>query len=424
MAYQKLIGSFMNKFSNADEAVLWMEKRTKSKHDIAHFKTYLKSINNPQYQLHCIHIAGTNGKGSTTSFITSILEAAQYTVGTFTSPYLISHYDRICIHQVPIETTVFLNIVNEYYEQWIQWDLSMFEIDLCIAIQYFILKKVDICVIETGIGGRLDATNVFHSLLSVITNIGMDHMQILGNTLQAIAYQKVGILNENGILFTSEHKKECLDVFQKEVEQKHGQMIVTDVCENIHGGFTQSIIFDYQNMKDIVLSFHAQYQCDNAALAIEVITYMQKIGYQIDQDQIYKGLKKAVWNGRFEIIRQDPLVILDGAHNIDGVHALVKSLNNSKQKWNILYGALMDKQYLEMYQALTPIANKIIICEVQNTRHMDIEAFQHFDQAEISSDAYASLATLWSKKEPLLICGSLYFISDMRKFIFSSFVKE
>ena len=164
------------KFQQADAVIRIIEQRKNRGYGLEHFKQYMASLGNPQNQLKSIHIAGTNGKGSTTNDIRSILQTAGYKVGSFTSPYMITHLDRIRINDQDIREDAFVDIANRYYDSWMEWDLSMFEIDMCIAVIYYLEEAVDFCVFETGLGGRLDATNILIPLVSVITNIGMDHM--------------------------------------------------------------------------------------------------------------------------------------------------------------------------------------------------------------------------------------------------------
>ncbi|MPN07446.1 Folylpolyglutamate synthase [bioreactor metagenome] len=181
-------------------------KKTSMKSHPDDFKRLINDLGNPQWQLKCLHVAGTNGKGSVTNYLRSILQQAGYRVGTFTSPHLIVHNDRIRINDVYISDEELLSIANEHDQFWKDYDLSMFEIDMVISILYFLRQRVDYVVYEVGMGGRLDPTNIIHALASVIVNIGLDHMEYLGDTLDKIAYEKAGIIKENGLVFTAEDK--------------------------------------------------------------------------------------------------------------------------------------------------------------------------------------------------------------------------
>ena len=314
------------RFQKAEDVIAIIEQRKNRGYGLDHFKQYMVSLGNPQNRLRSIHIAGTNGKGSTTNDIRSILQAAGYKVGSFTSPFMITHLDRIRINNQDIREEAFLGITNRYYDSWMEWDLSMFEIDMCIAVFYYLEEQVDYCVFETGLGGRKDATNILQPLVSVITNIGMDHMEFLGDTLEKIAKEKAGIVKEGIDLITAEDKECCLQVFQKHTASAHAQCIKAGEISNIQET-ADGLSFDYGNLKDVALYGKARYQCRNAALAIEVCLYLQRQGHiRLTEAQLRTGLHQAVWIGRFETISKEPLIILDGAHNADGIHALCETL--------------------------------------------------------------------------------------------------
>ena len=314
------------RFQKAEDVIAIIEQRKNRGYGLDHFKQYMASLGNPQNRLRSIHIAGTNGKGSTTNDIRSILQAAGYKVGGFTSPFMITHLDRIRINNQDIREEAFLGITNRYYDSWMEWDLSMFEIDMCIAVFYYLEEQVDFCVFETGLGGRKDATNILQPLVSVITNIGMDHMEFLGDTLEKIAKEKAGIVKEGIDLITAEDKECCLQVFQKHTASAHAQCIKIGEISNIQET-ADGLSFDYGNVKDVALFGKARYQCRNAALAIEVCLYLQRQGHlRLTEAQLRAGLHQAVWIGRFETISKEPLIILDGAHNADGIHALCETL--------------------------------------------------------------------------------------------------
>ena len=200
-------------FQNSEEVITYITSRTKSKYGLSAFKEYMRSMGNPQYRLSCVHIGGTNGKGSTTDFLRSILQTAGYTVGTFTSPHLESHHDRIRINDVPISDEDLVAYANRYSEDWDKYGITMFEIDMFLSVMYFLEHKADIVLYEVGLGGELDATNIIDPLVSVITTIGYDHMDYLGNTIEEIAGAKAGIIKPNRPLITHERKSSCLQVF-------------------------------------------------------------------------------------------------------------------------------------------------------------------------------------------------------------------
>ncbi|MGX8833612.1 bifunctional folylpolyglutamate synthase/dihydrofolate synthase [Amedibacillus sp. YH-ame6] len=407
-------------FENANEIISIIEQRKNRGNGLAHFQEYMDSIGSPHAQLKVIHVAGTNGKGSTTNDIRSILQEANYQVGTFTSPYMITHLDRIRINDNYISETDFLEIVNEYYDSWMTWNLSMFEIDMCIASVYFSRKNVDLCVFEVGLGGRLDMTNILTPMVSVITNIGMDHMELLGNTYEKIAVEKAGIMKENVPLFTAEKKESCLQIFQTIAKEKHSKVVQTSDITNVHNQ-NGVISFQYKDYDNVTLSSGARYQCLNAALAIEVITYLKEHHDIIcDEHAIRSGLQMASWAGRFEVVCEIPRIILDGAHNTEGIQALCESIQDIHNPV-VIFSVLKDKNFHSMLDELQKISDYIILTQLQhNERALDIYEIQESDMIHLVYNMEDALQQAIALHRPIIITGSLYFISDVRKL----FMKE
>ena len=393
-----------------------IEQRKNRGYGLDHFKQYMASLGNPQNRLRSIHIAGTNGKGSTTNDIRSILQAAGYKVGSFTSPFMITHLDRIRINNQDIREEAFLGITNRYYDSWMEWDLSMFEIDMCIAVFYYLEEQVDFCVFETGLGGRKDATNILQPLVSVITNIGMDHMEFLGDTLEKIAKEKAGIVKEGIDLITAEDKECCLQVFQKHTASAHAQCIKAGEISNIQET-ADGLSFDYGNLKDVALYGKARYQCRNAALAIEVCLYLQRQGHiRLTEVQLRTGLHQAVWIGRFETISKEPLIILDGAHNADGIHALCETLKQMEDV-QVLFSVLKDKNFEAMLQELETVCGEILVVPFYNERALDVRLLEGRKHIHLMESYERAIPHALQKVKPLVITGSLYFISDVRKYL-------
>ena len=400
-------------YHNVDVLIAEIEGRKNRGYGLSHFQAYMESIGNPHLDLCAIHVGGTNGKGSTTNYVRAILQATGYRVGSFTSPYLITHRDRIRINDIEISKADFLKIANDYYASWIEWDLSMFEIDMCIASVYFKQQKVDYCVFEVGLGGRLDATNVLQPLLSVITNIGMDHSELLGNSYTAIAKEKAGIIKEGIPLVTAEKKAECRSVFAEIAKEKHSEVHVLKPienrrCENLH------ILFDYGDHKQIKLATAADYQCENAALAIEAVSLLHE-RLHISEEILRQALAAAQWKGRFEIVRQEPLVILDGAHNAEGIQALCDSLKNIHNPV-IVFSVLKDKNFTVMLEKLMRITDTLIVTKLQHERAYDMDRLaQQYDVCYIE-DSKAAIKQACAMKRAVVITGSLYFISEVRAY--------
>ena len=394
------------RFQKAEDVIAIIEQRKNRGYGLDHFKQYMASLGNPQNRLRSIHIAGTNGKGSTTNDIRSILQAAGYKVGSFTSPFMITHLDRIRINNQDIREEAFLGITNRYYDSWMEWDLSMFEIDMCIAVFYYLEEQVDFCVFETGLGGRKDATNILQPLVSVITNIGMDHM----------AKEKAGIVKEGIDLITAEDKECCLQVFQKHTASAHAQCIKAGEISNIQET-ADGLSFDYGNLKDVALYGKARYQCRNAALAIEVCLYLQRQGHiRLTEVQLRTGLHQAVWIGRFETISKEPLIILDGAHNADGIHALCETLKQMEDV-QVLFSVLKDKNFEAMLQELETVCGEILVVPFYNERALDVRLLEGRKHIHLMESYERAIPHALQKVKPLVITGSLYFISDVRKYL-------
>ena len=395
-----------------------IEHRKNRGNTLEHFKNYMESIGNPHKDIKAIHIAGTNGKGSTTNYIRSILQSAGYKTGSFTSPYIITHRDRIRINDIYISEEKFVEIAQQYYDSWMKWDLSMFEIDMVIACIWFKEQQVDVAVFETGLGGRLDFTNILTPMVSVITNIGMDHMELLGDTYEKIAEEKAGIIKEGIDVITAERKEECLHVFFQHAKNMKSTCICTE--EVIPVWKDKHLYFNYKGYRDIALSTKAEYQCSNAALALETIFYLHEHKkLHVTQEQMRKGLYEAVWIGRFEVLREEPLFIIDGAHNSHGIKALCNSLKGI-QDIQVIFSVLKDKNFEEMLQQLETITKDITVCPFMNARALDIHILENRPHITVKDSYEIAIQEALKKEKPIVVTGSLYFISEVRKWIYDT----
>jgi dihydrofolate synthase/folylpolyglutamate synthase len=284
---------------NSIEKVLTIERKAKD-FGLEGVKKFLSIIGNPEKRLKIIHVAGTNGKGSVCAMISSVLDEAGFKVGMFTSPHLIKVNERIRINDELISDENFKRIADFIYETEKKNNVSLtfFETLTVMAFIYFNEKKVDYAVMETGMGGRLDATNVSKPIISVITNIGLEHKDVLGNTIKEIANEKAGIIKPNTTVVTST-KGKALSVIENIAEKHNSKLVVAKKLSNIE------------------LRLKGEYQKENASTAFAVL---KELG--LNEDIILKGLKKAYWPGRFEFM--DGNILLDCAHNPDGMKALVK----------------------------------------------------------------------------------------------------
>lgn len=379
-------------FSNLESALAFIESR-RAKRTLDQFKDTVSKYGFNVNQKNMIHIAGTNGKGSTTNFIKNILMEHGYKVGTFTSPYLMCHNDRICINGKMISDERLLEIINELEDIIIAERLSMFEIDTLIMLRYFDQEDLDYRIIETGIGGLNDKTNVISSVCSAITNIGYDHQFMLGDSLEEIAVHKAGIIKPNQVCFTTETSQELIRIFEQACKKVNSRLIVVNTeCDYSYPYFFKCLAHQFE------LSNCGSYQVANASLAIMLCHELIKLDYSLVQ----KALDKYSWPGRFE---QFDKIYLDGAHNIDGIKALVKTLHDQKiDDALIIFSALGDKDIEEMENILSEYPL------VQATFDDERLGLTGIDFKEAIKDNY-------SRYQHLIITGSLHFISAVRKYI-------
>jgi dihydrofolate synthase/folylpolyglutamate synthase len=410
-------------FKNATEAISYIESMKVKRKDFKYLVELFNKYDNFQNKIKTIHVAGTNGKGSTTNFIRSIIQNAGYKVGTFTSPYLEVHNDRIRINNVFIPDQDYLNIANHFYDEVMSGDYTFFEIDTLIGFYYLYINKVDYAVIEVGMGGRLDATNVIKPLISVITNIGFDHMEFLGDTIEKIAYEKAGIVKQNTPLVVGcNNKEEALNVFKTTSLNNNAEYTISDkptdvkvVDGNLH------FIFEG---KQFSLKGEALYQAENASLAIKAISILkEKKLIKLNDNNILEGVKNTFWLGRFELVNDYSRIYLDGAHNTHGIEALSKTLQvmkENKTNIKILFAALTDKETDKMIEKLIEITSDLTATEFDFHRCKKAK--------EIANNHPISINTNWkdfinkyvktrTSKDILVITGSLYFITQVRHYL-------
>ena len=404
-------------FTSFQEVYDFVSSQKDRVYSLDNFRSFMKRYGDIQNHLLCVHIGGTNGKGSTTNYIREVLQNESYNVGTLTSPALYSRLDVIRINNKPLLEDKYVQYANCYMDAWIESRLSMFEIEVFIAILYFIEYGVDLAVFEVGLGGEFDATNIITPIISAITNIGLDHVEYLGDTYEKIAKTKAGIIKKDKAFITFENKSECLDVFKEVCQKQNALYLQIDTLSN-QMEYDGYIEYDYRNFH-IRLNTPALYQCQNSALALEILCYLRdKNIVFFDDTSLLNGLKNALWQGRFETVCEHPLIIVDGAHNKEGVEAFCKSIKKY-QNIKIIFSALKDKDTYSMIENLLSVTDDVTVCEFDFYRAQSAECLAQDFPVKIEKDWRKAVDLAFDHNGVTFITGSLYFISQVRPYIFN-----
>lgn len=398
---------------------------------LTNMQNLCNKLDNPQEESSFIHIAGTNGKGSTLAFTSEILKAAGYRTGRYISPTITSYNERIQINGKPIsqkDLCHYMSLLKEICNELVQEGQphpTAFEIETVIAFLYFRDKKCEIVVLEAGLGGLLDATNIITTtLVSVFTSISLDHIGILGKTLSEIAQNKSGIMKSGAAAVALKGEREVMDVLTKQAETLQIPLQIVDASlvtgvKSVLGKQT----FSYGPYKKLEIMLTGRYQIENAVLAINIIEALAAKGYLVSEKAIYQGLAKTIWPGRFQILAKNPLFIADGAHNRDGAARLAESIHFYFTNRRIIYiiGILRDKEQDEILKATCPYAEQILTISTQGER--GLTAYELACQAnEYHSNVTAvdsvqeavELAYLLADKDTVIIAfGSLSYLGNL-----------
>ena len=392
----------------------------------------LKRMGNPEKKLKFIHIAGTNGKGSTAAMTASILNKAGYRVGLYTSPYIYRFNERIQVNgvQIPDEDVA---TVTEYVKQFaeaMEEKPTEFELVTAIGFEYFLRQNCDIVVLEVGMGGALDSTNVIETPeVAVITNIGLDHTDYLGDTVEKIAETKAGIFKENGHAVVYRGAPSVEAVYEKVCAERNISLKKADfdslVCKS-HS--LEGQVFDCGARKDLVLPLLGDHQLHNASVVLSIADTLKEIGWNITEENIRDGIRDVSWPGRFDIVGRDPLFIIDGGHNPQCIDALVVNVQDylAGRKIIALTGVLADKDYGEMYRPMMPYIQEFVCITPPNPRKLEAaELAVHLSRVGAMATPCDSIAqgvkTAVEKagKDGVVLCfGSLYTIGDIRNALF------
>ena len=398
---------------------------------LGNIRNLCEKLGNPQKDLKFVHIAGTNGKGSVLAFVSTILKTAGYQVGRYVSPTIFEYRERIQINNHSITKKALVEYVErmkKICEELVQKGKphpTPFEVETAMAFAYFKEQGCDIVVMETGMGGRQDATNIIeNTLVAVLVSISMDHMQFLGKDLTCIATEKAGIIKRGCHVVTAAQEQPVLQVIQKQAEQLAVSVTVAQKQpKKIRYGLEKQK-FDYENRKNLEISLGGKHQIGNAVLALEVVSALQEMGYLITEKAIRNGLKETKWPGRFSLLSKKPYFVVDGAHNEDAAKKLAESIEFYFTNKRIIYimGILRDKEYEKIIELTHGYADQILTVATPNQSRTlssyelatEVAKVHHNVTAVDSLEEAVEMAYLLAGKEDVIIAfGSLSFTGKL-----------
>ena len=396
-------------FRNIDKAIAYIESK-RHKNTVESFGRILDELGIETKQKNMIHIAGTNGKGSTVNNLRSILNAHGFHVGTFTSPYMIKHNDRIRIDDQPISDEDLLQLINKYESVIEEKNLSMFEIDVLIMLDYFSSKDLDYRIIECGIGGANDKTNVIYPIISAITNIGNDHLDQIGPSLYDVINEKMGIIKPGQFFITSEIEGTVLARLQEQCDSVGATMVVVPEYQVSRYPFH----FRYRDMA-FTLKNQGIYQIANARLALTIANRL----ITLDPASTEKAVEEAVWYGRFENLSiNGHQVILDGAHNTDGIKSLLTTLQFVRaQNPVFVFSGLKDKDIDEMLDLIDKAGYPVYLTSFNDERATDLDSYKDYDSFTVVPHFAEAIKVALLRHDQVIVTGSLHFISAVRKYL-------
>ncbi|WP_299386925.1 folylpolyglutamate synthase/dihydrofolate synthase family protein [uncultured Lacinutrix sp.] len=377
--------------------------------DLSNTILLAKHLNNPENQFKSIHVAGTNGKGSTSHMLASILQEVGYKVGLYTSPHLKDYRERIKINGKEISEEYVIQFIKENKSFFEKNSLSFFEMTVGLAFEYFANQKVDIAIIEVGLGGRLDSTNIITPEVSVITNIGLDHTHFLGNTLKSIAKEKGGIIKHNIPVVIGETQVETKDIFTEIADNIDAKIIFADKTQTIN--YKSDLKGDYQDK--------------NIKAVVSTINEIQLKGFNILPQDIEKGLLNVVHNtgllGRWQVLKHNPKVICDTAHNREGLKIVMNQLQNEEyNNLHIVFGVVNDKD-LDSIIDLLPNNAKYYLSKPNISRGLDVNILkQYFNDNSLVSESYNSVNEAYkmalknaNPEDVIYIGGSTFVVAEI-----------
>lgn len=402
---------------------------------LSNMEHLMKRLGHPESTLKFIHIAGTNGKGSVMAYISSVLECAEFRVGRYVSPTLYSYRERIQINGVNIDKASFVRLVEILKSAVTAMTVdglphpTPFEMETALAILYFKEQSCDLVVLECGLGGKDDATNIVkHTILAVLTSISLDHMDYLGDTLEEIAAVKAGIIKRESVVVTGRQQPEVEDAIWAICTEKGNPLIVAKPQEAVVLESTlEQQVFRYHG-EEITISLAGSHQIDNAVLALECIQALNQIGYVITKEEIRQGFWQAKWSGRFTILRRDPFFVVDGAHNPDAALKLQQSIKMHFPDRELIFimGVFKDKQYAKIAEIMALMAKLIYtVATPDHPRALPADILaetvrKYHDQVipcETLQNAVSRSLDAADRADVIVAFGSLSFIGDVTKLV-------
>lgn len=420
------------------EAMEYMEKvnHLGSSLGLASIKELCRRLGNPQDLCQFIHIAGTNGKGSALAYISSVLTTAGYHTGRYSSPAVFDYRERFQIDGKMISKQAFAGYLAQVSEKADAMEAeglphpTAFEIETAVAFLFFADHKCDIVVLETGMGGLLDATNLITTtLVCVFASVSMDHMQFLGKTLSEIAVQKAGIIKPGSVVVSMSQKPEVMEVIKNRCGQLHTKLVVADSAKarDIRYGMEKQN-FSYGDYRNLRISLGGSFQIENAVLSLCVLQELGNLGFPVSEAQIREGLAAACWPGRFTVLSKKPLFIVDGAHNAEAAEKLAHSIElyvHGKRKIFIM-GILRDKEYPKIIQSTAPLAQQVItVAAPGNARAMsaydlarEVREYQPNVTAADSLEEAVEMAYLLADSQTVIVSfGSLSYLGKLTEIV-------
>lgn len=393
--------------------------------DLGPTRRLLSRLGNPQERFEAVLVAGTNGKGSIAALIASVLGCGGHRVGLYTSPHLVDVRERIRVGGRLISTGDLRELAGEVREA-VREDVTYFEFTTALAFLHFLRNGVDVAVLEVGLGGRLDATNVVRPKVGVISNISLEHRAYLGRRLADIAREKAGIVKPGGRVVTAARQRAVLETLA-DIARERGARIYRvgrDIRVRTRGDGVFSYFGLERNIPELRLHLRGRHQVVNAACAIGAVEILAGSGFRVDEDSIRQGLATCRWPGRLEVLRENPAVVVDGAHNPAGASALRAALEEdfSRRKLILVFGVLSDKDHRGMLRRLAPLADHVVLTRPREARALPPEVAARFvrgmgkrvEVVEKSERALARALALAGEDDLILVTGSLYLVGEAR----------